>query len=127
MAHRAKYGRRQGARDGARFGRAGEHQGARHPTARQSCSKASSLAFSVPLPLWQAHGLQPVPWGGIAARLSPDAREGKWDVDGRPYCLLPLPATTGLPVHVNGFFELSSNRRDIWYGDDMVGAGRLRA
>lgn len=30
-------------------------------------------------------------------------------------------------MHVNGFFELSSNRRDIWYGDDMVGSGRLRA
>ena len=25
-----------------------------------------------------------------------------------------FPAYTGLPLHVNGFFELSSNRRDIW-------------
>jgi len=29
-------------------------------------------------------------------------------------CFLPLPVATGLPVHVNGYFELSSNRRDIW-------------
>ena len=46
---------------------------------------------------------------------------------GRAYCFLPLPAETALPVHINGFFELSSNRRDIWYGDDLVGGGKLRA
>ena len=33
---------------------------------------------------------------------------------GRAFCFLPLPVCTGLPVHVNGYFELSSNRRDIW-------------
>jgi sacsin len=46
---------------------------------------------------------------------------------GRGYCFLPLPVETRLPVHVNGYFELSSNRRDIWFGDDMAGDGRLRA
>ena len=73
------------------------------------------------------YGLQPVPWGGVAACLSPGGGGapggGALAVHGRPYCLLPLPSSTGLPVHVNGFFELSSNRRDIWYGDDLVGAG----
>jgi sacsin len=34
---------------------------------------------------------------------------------------------TGLPVHVNAFFELSSNRRDVWHGDGLQGAGALRA
>ena len=34
---------------------------------------------------------------------------------------------TGLPVHVNGYFELSANRRDVWWGDDMAGDGRARA
>ena len=77
-------------------------------------------------------GLQPVPWGGVAARLTAEggsaaAGDAKLSVLGRPYCLLPLPSSTGLPVHVNGFFELSSNRRDIWYGDDLVGAGKLRS
>lgn len=42
-------------------------------------------------------------------------------------CFLPLPVKTGLPVHVNGYFELSSNRRDIWSGSDMAGAGKLRS
>ena len=33
---------------------------------------------------------------------------------GRLFCFLPLPITSGLPVHVNSTFELSSSRRDIW-------------
>ena len=70
-----------------------------------------------------AHGLQPLPWAGVAARL----HGGDTAVSGRPYCLLPLPTETGLPVHINGFFELSSNRRDIWYGDDLIGGGKLRS
>ncbi|GFR39744.1 hypothetical protein Agub_g226, partial [Astrephomene gubernaculifera] len=47
--------------------------------------------------------------------------------EGRAFCFLPLPARTGLPVHVNGYFELSSNRRDIWHGEDMAGSGARRA
>ena len=53
---------------------------------------------------------------------------------GLAYCFLPLPILTGLPVMVNGFFELSSNRRDIWQsgqsgsmGGEMTGDGRTRA
>jgi sacsin len=30
-------------------------------------------------------------------------------------------------VHVNGYFEVSSNRRDIWYGADMDRGGKLRS
>lgn len=48
-------------------------------------------------------------------------------MEGRAFCFLPLPAKTGLPVHVNGYFELSSNRRDIWYGQDMDRGGKLRS
>ncbi|KAG0589167.1 hypothetical protein KC19_1G000400 [Ceratodon purpureus] len=91
-----------------------------------------------------------IPWAGIAAplhlsqfkeatnedgdeigiaRLADDAgsSESQKDFEGRAFCFLPLPVKIGLPVHVNGYFELSSNRRDIWYGDDMVGGGKLRA
>lgn len=64
-----------------------------------------------------------IPWAGVAARLSPIC-----DVDGgNAYCFLPLPVKTNLPIHVNGYFELSSNRRDVWWGDDMAGDGRARA
>lgn len=62
-----------------------------------------------------------VPWAGVAARI------GEY-VEGRAYCGLPLPVKTGLGVHVNGFFEVSSNRRDVWLGDDdMSGDGATRA
>lgn len=92
-----------------------------------------------------------VPWAGIAAPLwakqpvvEGRIRTGEGDEDGeivakndkpvsnevlegRAFCFLPLPVKIGLPVHVNGYFELSSNRRDIWYGDDMAGGGKLRS
>ncbi|KAK9117869.1 hypothetical protein Scep_015962 [Stephania cephalantha] len=49
------------------------------------------------------------------------------DFEGRAFCFLPLPISTGLPVHVNAYFELSSNRRDIWFGNDMAGGGKARS
>jgi sacsin len=47
--------------------------------------------------------------------------------EGRAFCFLPLPISTGIPAHVNAYFELSSNRRDIWFGSDMTGDGRKRS
>ncbi|GIM06469.1 hypothetical protein Vretimale_10712, partial [Volvox reticuliferus] len=94
------------------------------------------------------HGTKMVPWVGVAARvpyanvggdageletaITPRRDAGKGgdvdnNLDGRAFCFLPLPIRTGLPVHVNGYFELSSNRRDIWYGGDMSGAGAARS
>lgn len=71
--------------------------------------------------------LRLVPWAGVAAcvNVASSAEEIK---DGLAYCFLPLPVRTGLPIMVNGFFELSSNRRDVWQsGPDMTGDGRTRA
>ena len=65
--------------------------------------------------------LRLVPWVGVAALVSVDGVTAA-PSKGRAFCFLPLPTETGLPVHVNGYFELSSNRRDIWRGDDMAGA-----
>ena len=77
-----------------------------------------------------------VPWAGAAALVKRTDLKGNimhsmtssktWEF-GRAYCFLPLPVHTGLPVHINGYFELSSNRRDIWSGTDMAGDGALRA
>ena len=36
---------------------------------------------------------------------------------GKIFCFLPLPGESGLPVHINGQFVLSSNRRSLWAGD----------
>ncbi|KAG6713651.1 hypothetical protein I3842_05G164000 [Carya illinoinensis] len=49
------------------------------------------------------------------------------DFEGRAFCFLPLPISTGLPAHINSYFELSSNRRDIWFGNDMAGGGKKRS
>ena len=88
-------------------------------------------------------GFLPIPWGGVAARLEhsvgtpsddglqgPETKRRKrpvLPVSGQPYCLLPLPQKTGLPVHLNGRFELSTNRRDVWSDGSLLGAGALRA
>ena len=72
-----------------------------------------------------------VPWAGVAARLrasmlpaataqapgtSPlQVASSSAHLKGRAYCFLPLPIATELPVHVNGFFEVSSNRRQVIY------------
>ncbi|KXZ55127.1 hypothetical protein GPECTOR_3g279 [Gonium pectorale] len=80
-------------------------------------------------------GVPLVPWGAVAADVTAPPRSGADGggggvaaaEEGRAFCFLPLPARTGLPVHVNGYFELSSNRRDIWYGEDMAGSGARRA
>ncbi|XP_035698973.1 sacsin-like [Branchiostoma floridae] len=60
-----------------------------------------------------------LPWVGVAMPLS--AGDGRFD--GRTFCCLPLPAgheSTGLPVHVHGFFGVSDNRRSLkWTGTDQ--------
>jgi hypothetical protein len=75
--------------------------------------------------------LRLVPWGGVAAMISTSAETTQNNGairGGLAYCFLPLPVQTGLPIMVNGFFELSSNRRDVWQaGPDMEGDGRTRA
>ncbi|XP_010547716.1 PREDICTED: sacsin isoform X2 [Tarenaya hassleriana] len=53
--------------------------------------------------------------------------QNKRNFDGRAFCFLPLPISTGLPAHINAYFELSSNRRDIWFGNDMAGGGKTRS
>jgi sacsin len=41
---------------------------------------------------------------------------------------LPLPISTGLPIHINGFFEISENRQSLWLADhSIVGAGRVKS
>lgn len=73
------------------------------------------------------HDLHLLPWASVAACISDNATKDHISRAGRAFCSLPLPVRTGLPVHVNGYFEISSNRRDIWYGADMDRGGKLRS
>ena len=72
------------------------------------------------------YDLNLLPWAGVAVRLG-GAKEAV-ACEGRAFVFLPLPILTGLPVHLNGFFELSENRRELWYADaGMTGGGRARS
>ena len=85
-----------------------------------------------------------IPWASVAAYLHSanvdsetittdlfqaptDSIRDRKDFQGRAFCFLPLPMYTGLPAHINAYFELSSNRRDIWFGNDMAGGGKKRS
>ena len=66
------------------------------------------------------HGL--LPCGGAATKLSNISEEKTMDgpklipeaITGEAFCFLPLSIATGLPVHINGYFAITSNRRSIW-------------
>ena len=55
---------------------------------------------------------------GVAGRISPNNSQEDLlkpeIVPGEAFCFLPLSIPTGLPVHVNGYFAVTSNRRGIW-------------
>ena len=55
---------------------------------------------------------QTLPKHGIAATM-----QYCEDFNGKIFCFLPLPVQTGLPVHINGRFILSSSRRSLWTSD----------
>ncbi|XP_062329723.1 sacsin isoform X1 [Osmerus eperlanus] len=63
-----------------------------------------------------------VPCGAVAVLLSEEENR-KWTVKtnnnpiGEVFCYLPLRIKTGLPVHVNGCFAVTSNRKEIWKTD----------
>ena len=69
--------------------------------------------------------LKLIPFGCVAAHISSSDTLEFNVLKGRAFTFLPLPITTGLPVHLNGYFELSANRRDLWWGLDMHGVGML--
>ncbi|PAA66376.1 hypothetical protein BOX15_Mlig002925g1 [Macrostomum lignano] len=58
-----------------------------------------------------------LPKTGVAAPIS---MTETCRVEGHVYCLLPLPVTTALPVHVNGHFILDPSRRSLWKADGAV-------
>ncbi|CAM4607985.1 unnamed protein product [Leuciscus chuanchicus] len=60
------------------------------------------------------------PIGGIAVPLHREENTNAWSPDeslkheGQAFCFLPLSIDTGLPVHVNGTFAVTSNRKSLW-------------
>jgi sacsin len=69
-----------------------------------------------------------LPWAGAAARINAVSTEGNpQPVNGKVYCFLPLPLATGLPVHINGFFNLNSSRDNLSSDSGQTGKDRPRA
>ena len=84
----------------------------------------SAVAEAAPQELSEAAGAATARWATVAARL--DHHQDHHDddfadetaatlprpppVEGRLFCFLPLPAKSGLPVHVHGSFALNSAR-----------------
>jgi sacsin len=73
------------------------------------------------LALSQDESLSYSPYVSIAMPLHDDP-----EFKGHVFCLMPLPlegiSLTGFPVHVNGYFSLSQNRRCVkWPTADLVG------
>ncbi|XP_071082009.1 sacsin-like [Haliotis cracherodii] len=75
----------------------------------------------IPEPLisaWEDGDICLLPRGGVAVPLTTDGK-GMKDFQGKAFCILPLPITTGLPVHVNGHFALDHEaRRHLWHGNE---------
>ena len=61
-----------------------------------------------------------LPCGGVAFVVRRSFIQGSYEsnvashLSGELFCFLPLSIPTGLPVHVNGYFAIMSNRVEIW-------------
>lgn len=85
---------------------------------------ARSIGSAIAPDWWSLiHHVNQPPWAAIAAPISPLITP----FQGRAFCFLPLPVITGLPVHINAPFALSSNRRDLQTETDTVGDASVRA
>ncbi|KAL9647985.1 hypothetical protein ABK040_016676 [Willaertia magna] len=73
-----------------------------------------------------------IPFANIACKLlsqNNNNNQKNTIINGKPYCFLNLPIHTGLPIHINSFFELTSNRRELMKGssNELEGSDKLRS
>ncbi|XP_067830330.1 sacsin [Heptranchias perlo] len=71
-----------------------------------ACSKTTNAYFAPPL-------------GSVAIPLKKKKETGHWMPNmeahvGQVFCFLPLSLQCGLPVHINGSFAVTSNRKNLW-------------
>ncbi|KAL8139892.1 hypothetical protein V2J09_005913 [Rumex salicifolius] len=93
----------------------------------QSMASGSSRIASFAKTASKEYDIHLLPWASVAACISNSSAIDDGPKLGRAFCFLPLPVRTGLAVQVNGYFEVSSNRRGIWYGEDMDRSGKVRS
>ena len=73
-------------------------------------SKGTAFQFSIK---HGGHESGFVPFASVAVELRDECVPCV--IDGETFCFLPLSERTGLPLHVNGYFAVLSNRRGIWW------------
>lgn len=61
-----------------------------------------------------------IPWHGVAVRLDQVGSEGTAS------CFLPFEYGTGIPVDINGFFELAENRRSLSLQGDVMNKAKVK-
>lgn len=75
------------------------------------------------------HGQKALPWAGAAARLESDAK-GTFtarSIQGKLCCGLPLAnGDSGLPVHLNGYFDVDSARQGLTADKTLIGKDAVR-
>ena len=91
-----------------------EHSAERYLVTNYCCGGTVSVQFEK---LLTDHELSYLPSVGVAMAIPIGVKCTTPNISGHVFCALPLPiqtkSMTGLPVHVNGFFALSQNRRHI--------------
>ncbi|MCB0172821.1 MAG: DUF3883 domain-containing protein [Anaerolineae bacterium] len=74
-------------------------------------------------------GEKALPWAGAATLINSNGTQqsGKrCDFQGKLYCFLPLPQFTGLPVHLNAFFDIDSSRQGPTSDESLIGKDQSR-
>ena len=71
---------------------------------------------------WHQRNVRLLPRGGVAFRMKETPEKHSSLSFHKAFCILPLPGTTPLPVHVNGHFALDhETRRNLWEKKDQQG------
>ena len=92
-----------------------EHSHRQERWLTNSCMGTGSSSALALTPEGREKGL--MPFAETAAKLNccvQTATKIPQVVPGEAFCFLPLSIRTGLPLHINGYFAITSNRRALW-------------
>ena len=78
----------------------------------------AQIKTEVPLCSGKEHGLVPFAEVAIQVEETQSGTLSPKPLNGCAFCFLPLPIQTGLPFHVNGFFDVSRDRSSLKATDD---------
>ena len=74
--------------------------------------------LAAPLTLLKRKQTSSLSYSSPSTSAVPSGFKNRPTFSGKIFCFLPLPVESKLPVHINGHFVLSSNRRQLWHSTD---------